>query len=135
MTNRSARSGHGRRHRDLRGPVQGPDLPAPTDRRDDFALTVGQTAEYLISLWPERLEQVSVEIADVPWTTLPHRWYTNQAERRIVLFRLPIERSGQHRSLDPHQAQALIEFYVFRAFSEYLGKDPWDIAPGRYKHR
>ena len=27
-----------------------------------------------------------------------------------------------------------IESCVFRAVAELLGKDPWDIAPERYRH-
>ena len=28
----------------------------------------------------------------------------------------------------------LIESCVFRAIAEFLGRDPWELAPGRYRH-
>jgi lambda repressor-like predicted transcriptional regulator len=28
----------------------------------------------------------------------------------------------------------LIESCVYRAVADLLGKDPWELAPGRYRH-
>ncbi len=36
--------------------------------------------------------------------------------------------------LDRAHRRSLIESCVFRAVAELLGKDPWDIAPERYRH-
>ena len=47
--------------------------------------------------------------------------------------RLPIERlSRLHRYDDLHK-RMMVESCVFRAVAELLGKDPWDLAPGRFR--
>lgn len=113
---------------------------APLDSRiGSFELTMGTAAEFLRSAWPE-LRDVSFEVATMPSvalnadaepTALP-RWYVDSAARRIVLFRLPIERLARlHRNDELHRRMH-IEGCVFRAAAEYLGRDPWDLAPDRF---
>src|SRR6478752_1336664 len=61
-------------------------------------------------------------------------WRIDPRERRVVLYRVPIERLVKlHRDDDWHR-RSYIESCVFRAVAELLGKDPWDIAPERYRH-
>jgi hypothetical protein len=51
-----------------------------------------------------------------------------------VLYRLPIERLS-HLHVDDESHQRLyIESCVFRAVAELLGRDPWDLAPDRFRH-
>lgn len=96
------------------------------------------TAEYLKDLWPDELSQVSFGIAGLPSELGRHggldRWWVSATERRIVLFRLPIERLAKlHRSDEAHR-RMLVESCVFHAVAELLGKDPWDLAPDRFRH-
>lgn len=107
-------------------------------RADLFDLTVSATAEYLKDIWPDELAGVSFEVAGLPAgvqeTIGIERWKVVAAERRVILYRLPIERLARlHRNDDLHR-RMLIESCVFRAVAELLGKDPWDLAPERFRH-
>ncbi len=108
------------------------------NRADSFDLSVSSTAEYLKDLWPKELANVSFEVAGLPVdlgeSPSLDRWRVFPAERRIILYRLPIERlSRLHRHDDLHR-RMMIESCVFRAVAELLGKDPWDLAPERFRH-
>ena len=135
---RSARPGWRDRHgRGIRAAVTGPHLPLLRSRVDLFDLAVASTAEYLKDVWPAELESVTFEVAGLPaelaGTVGVDRWRVYPAERRIVLYRLPIERlSHLHRDDESHK-RMMIESCVFRAVAELLGKDPWDLAPDRYR--
>ena len=103
---------------------------------DRFDLAVGTAAEFLRSAWTE-LRDVSFEIADMPAATdedgIP-RWTVLSDEKRIILYRLPIERlSHLHRDDDLHR-RMMIEGSVFRAAAEYLDRDPWDLGPERFRY-
>ncbi len=131
----TSRDRHGR---GLRSAVTGPHLPLLHTRADLFDLTVSATAEYLKDIWPDELAGVSFEVAGLP--TREHetmgieRWMVSTAEHRVILYRLPIERLARlHRNDDLHR-RMLIESCVFRAVAELLGKDPWDLAPERFRH-
>jgi hypothetical protein len=128
------RSRHGR---DLRSSAAGPHLPFLRSRIDLFDMTVASTAEYLRSVWPNELANVSFEVAPMPFGQFGSpdhvdRW--SVSKHRVILFRLPIERmSHLHRDDEVHKRLA-IESCVFRAVAELLGKDPWDLAPDRFRH-
>ena len=129
-------SRHGRHGRDDRSPVVRPPLPPLDTRVDRFDLAVGTAAEFLRSAW-EDLREVRFEVADMP--TGPDargipRWQVFRDEKRIVLFRLPIERlSHLHRDDDLHR-RMMVESSVFRAAAEYLERDPWDLGPERFRY-
>ncbi|AGW42226.1 hypothetical protein O159_22560 [Leifsonia xyli subsp. cynodontis DSM 46306] len=129
------RSRHGR---GARGPVTGPHLPMLSNRIDSFDMTVASTADYLKGVWPEELAGVCFEVAATP-TGNPgedgvDRWHVDGSRRRIVLYRVPIQRLTKlHRNDDLHR-RMYIEGCVFRAVAELLGKDPWDLAPDRFRH-
>jgi hypothetical protein len=130
------RSRHGRHGREGRSPVVRPPLPPLDTRQDRFDLAVGTAAEFLRSAWTE-LRDVSFEIADMPAATdedgIP-RWTVLSDEKRIILYRLPIERlSHLHRDDDIHR-RMMIEGSVFRAAAEYLDRDPWDLGPERFRY-
>jgi len=130
------RSRHGRHGREGRSPVVRPPLPPLDTRIDRFDLAVGTAAEFLRSAWTD-LRDVSFEIADMPMATdddgIP-RWTVLSDEKRIILYRLPIERlSHLHRDDDLHR-RMMIEGSVFRAAAEYLGRDPWDLGPERFRY-
>jgi hypothetical protein len=62
------------------------------------------------------------------------RWRVDHGRRRIVFYRVPIQRLTKlHRNDDIHR-RMYIEGCVFRAVAELLGKDPWDLAPDRFRH-
>jgi predicted deacetylase len=112
-----------------------PPLPPLDTRVDRFDLAVGTAAEFLRSSWND-LREVSFEIADMPAATdddgIP-RWLVSKDAKRIILFRLPIERlSHLHRNDDLHR-RMMIESCVFRAAAEYLDRDPWDLGPERFR--
>ncbi len=105
---------------------------------DTFDAAVASTAEYLRDLWPDELDGVTFEVAGLPaeiqGTDGVDRWHVYPIERRVVLYRLPIERlSHLHRNDDPHR-RMMVESCVFRAVAELLGKDPWELAPDRFRH-
>lgn len=111
-----------------------PLLPLET-REERFDFAVGSAAEFLRGAWPE-LRDVRFEVGSMPPASdddgIP-RWSIHQDEKRIVLYRLPIERLAHlHREDDLHRRIA-IEGTVFRAAAEYLDRDPWDLGPDRYR--
>lgn len=128
-------SRHGRHGRENRSPVVRPPLPPLDTRAERFELTVGTAAEFLRSAWDE-LRDVSFEIGIMPPLVenagIP-RWRVLREEKRIILFRVPIERlSHLHRDDEMHR-RMVIEGCVFRAAAEYLDRDPWDLGPERFR--
>lgn len=127
---------HGRHGRVGRSPVVRPPLPPLDTRVERFDLAVGTAAEFLRSAWPE-LREVRFEVADMPMATAADgipRWTVLPAEKRIILYRLPIERlSHLHRDDDLHR-RMMVESAVFRAAAEYLDRDPWDLGPERFRY-
>lgn len=128
-------SRHGRHGRENRSPVVRPPLPPLDTRAERFELTVGTAAEFLRSAWDE-LRDVSFEIGIMPPLAedagIP-RWRVLREEKRIILFRVPIERlSHLHRDDELHR-RMVIEGCVFRAAAEYLDRDPWDLGPERFR--
>lgn len=127
---------HGRHGREDRSPVVRPPLLPLETREERFDFAVGTAAEFLRSAWPE-LREVSFEIGSMPEASdsegIP-RWSVHADQKRIVLYRLPIERlSHLHREDDLHR-RMLIEGCVFRAAAEYLDRDPWDLGPERFRY-
>ena len=116
--------------------MTGPQLPILRGRIDVFETAVADTAEYLRGLWPE-LDEVSFEIAGIPRSVsgpAVDRWTVLPRESRIILYRLPIERMSRLHRYDELHRRMMIESCVFRAVAELLGKDPWDLAPERFRH-
>ena len=62
------------------------------------------------------------------------RWQVDRANRRVVLYRVPIERLTRFHVRDEYHLVLVIESCVVRAVAELLGKDPWDLAPERFRH-
>lgn len=127
---------HGRHGRVDRSPVVRPPLLPLETRVERFDFSVGTAAEFLRSAWPE-LRDVSFEIGDMPEASdaegIP-RWSVHREQKRIVVYRLPIERLGDlHREDDLHR-RMVIESCVFRAAAEYLDRDPWDLGPERFRY-
>ncbi|WP_460943134.1 metallopeptidase family protein [Okibacterium endophyticum] len=128
---------HDRHGRAARSLVTRPPLLPLKSRIDLFDTTVASTADFLRNAWSEELIGVRFQVADMPpgsWgpaDAVP-RWWTSASEKRIVLFRLPIQRMSKlHRNDEMHQ-RMMIESCVFRAAAELIGKDPWDLGPGNF---
>lgn len=122
----------------MRSPVTGPHLDVLRTRSEFFDLCIGSAVQYLRELWPEEMVGVHFDVARAPdgppGPLGVERWGVNVAERRIVLYRLPIERLAHLHRNDEWHRRSFIESCVFRAVAQLLGKDPWDIAPERYRH-
>ena len=121
-----------------RSPVTGPHLPLAHTRRDLFETTVQATADYLVDLWPDELATLRIDVVAMPdqppGVRGVARWRVVAAESLVVLYRIPIERMSRlHRDDDWHR-RLMVESCVFRAVGELIGKDPWDLAPDRFRH-
>ena len=104
-------------------------------RIEVFDDAVADTAEYLRSLWPE-LDVVSFEVAGLPGEVSGRgldRWRVIAKENRIILYRLPIERMSKLHVRDELHLRMAVEGCVMQAAGEYLGRDPWDLAPARFR--
>lgn len=101
-------------------------------------MAVASTAEYLKDMWPDELAVVTFEVAGLPSSVETSggvdRWKVSAAEHRVTLYRLPIERMARLHQHDELHRRMLIESCVFRAVAELMGKDPWDLAPERFRH-
>ncbi len=88
-------------------------------------------------MWSEELENVSFEIGGMPLgepgPTGVRRWDALRDQRRIILYRVPIERLARLHVNDQLHRQMHIESCVFRATAEYLERDPWDLGPERFR--
>lgn len=112
-------------------------LPPISTRLDFFDLVVSSTADYLRDIWPGEIDTIRFEVAALPDTsrgTQLERWRVYPKERRIVLYRLPIQRMTRLHRDDEWHRRAVIESCVFRAVAELLGQDPWEISPDRFRH-
>lgn len=119
-----------------RSPVVRPPLPPIDTRFERFDVAVGAAAEFLRSAWDE-LREVRFEVGGLPPAHdedgIP-RWSIDRERRAIVLWRVPIERLGRLHRHDELHRRMLIESHVFRAAAEYLGRDPWDLGPERFRY-
>ncbi|GGL08941.1 hypothetical protein GCM10009769_28790 [Curtobacterium luteum] len=130
--------GRSRHGRGGRSSVTGPDLAPLVTRAETFDRIVGDTAHYLVQLWSDELTGVVFQVADMPTDqTLPERmprWRVDRAGRRVTIFRIPVERVTRRPEKDDVDRRIVIETAVFRAVGELIDKDPWDLAPDRYRH-
>jgi hypothetical protein len=130
--------GRDRHGRGDRSSATGPFLPPLRTRIDTFDMTIASTVDYLRMVWPTELSDVIFEVAPGPASVIPdigvERYSVDTSERRITFYRLPMQRlSRLHRNDEFHQ-RMVVESCVFRAVAELLGKDPWDLAPDRFRH-
>jgi hypothetical protein len=130
--------GRSRHGRGGRSSVTGPELAPIVTRAETFDRVVGDTAHYLVELWPDELRDVVFQVADMPSddvvpSSLP-RWRIERAQRRVTIYRIPVERVTRMPEKDDLDRRIIVETAVFRAVAELLDKDPWDLAPDRYRH-
>lgn len=130
-----------RRHdRGPRSSLAGPVLPLLESRQTRFEDVAADAAEYLMGLWPDDLAGVRFRWADMPPSeTAPTvrevpQWAVDHRERTITIFRLPIQRLVHLHVDDEWHRRVAIESCIFRAAAEIIGREPWEIAPDRYRH-
>ena len=135
---RRARDRHQRR--EPRSAITGPFLPLTTTRELRFMDAVTDAAGYVRELWREELQGVSFKCADLPEQSSVDEdgrvplWTIDRAAHEIVVYRLVYQRFLAPTLEDEWQERFAAEGAVFRATAEYLGKDPWEIAPDRFRH-
>lgn len=124
-----------RHGRGSRSPVLGPELPLLHNRIASFDRIAGGTVEYLRSLWPEDLGNVQFDFvsvpSDPPWElpAEPKLWRVDRQAQRITFFRVPLQRSGRLHVNDAAHRRMFIEYAVYSAVAEYLGREPWELLP------
>ena len=130
--------GRDRHGRGIRSSATGPFLPPLRTRIDLFDMTIASTIEYLRGVWPEELGKSVFEVASGPPSVIPgigvERWRVTPETNRVVFYRLPIQRLSRLHENDEIHQRMMIETCVFRGVAELLGKDPWDLAPDRFRH-
>ncbi len=126
---------HGRHGRLGRSSVVRPPLPPLENRYERFDVAVTAAAEFLRAAWPD-LRDVHFEVADAPAHTsdagVP-RWLVDRNDKRIVMYRIPIERLIKVPHVDDRVVRVSIEGAVFRAAAEYLGRDLWELGLGYFR--
>lgn len=116
-----------RHGRGMRRPLPSKLFKHGLSRSSAFEEVVIDTCEYLRSSFPEELSNLNYQIEDVPNRELPdslNRWSIRKSTMTIVLYRIPIERSGKQRLADP---RILIEQAVVSAAAQLIDRDPWDL--------
>lgn len=127
---------HGRRP--VRSSLAGPTLPDPSSRFARFEVDARAAVELLQSYLPDELRGVRFGFQTAPTGEGASRfplWYSVDREARtIMLYRMPIQRvRGLHVDDDEHR-RYFVEHCVYQAVCDYLGREPWELLPGRFDH-
>ena len=127
---------HGRRPN--RSSVTGHGLPNPDSRVRKFEAFARGAVELLQAHFPEELRSVQIGFQTAPTGTgdgnNPLLYSIDREAQTIMLFRVPIQRArGLHVEDDEHR-RYYVEHCVHLAVCEYLGREPWEVLPGRFDH-
>ncbi|MCW2288805.1 hypothetical protein [Leucobacter luti] len=127
---------HGRRPN--RSSVTGHGLPNPDSRVRKFEAFARGAVELLQAHFPEELRSVQIGFQTAPTGTgdgnNPLLYSIDREAKTIMLFRVPIQRArGLHVEDDEHR-RYYVEHCVHLAVCEYLGREPWEVLPGRFDH-
>ncbi len=96
-------------------------------RKSFFEQVVTETCEYLQESFAPELANLTWRIEDVPALSDGEplrRWSANKRLMLITLYRIPIQRLGKTRSMDPRMQ---IEQAVISAAASLVDKDPWEL--------
>lgn len=101
-----------------------------------FADIAKDVVNYLCDVQPTLMHDIQVEMTLLPSGEradgVPRRWTALRSERRVILYRLPIERGAKlHRDDDWHRRNN-IETCVIEAIADVIDIDPYELAPNRY---
>ena len=104
-------------------------LFAPNSSRvESFEEVVKNTVEFIRANYADDFAELKYEIFDSPsyraGTKRVRRWAIKSDQNTIVLYRLPIERFGQHRRKTIFEIRMTIEFQVFSAAADLIGREP-----------
>ena len=129
-------SRHGRR--EPRSSLSGPSVLDPNSRVARFEAYARAAVELLQSLLPADLEGVQFGFQTVPTqvgdSESPMLYSIDRESRTIILYRMPIQRArGLHVDDEEHR-RYFIEHCAYIAVCEYLGREPWELLPGRFDH-
>lgn len=118
--------------------MTGPALANPQSRATRFEADARGAVEYLQSMFADELRGVQIGFQTVPTVmsqgTAPLLYSVDREARTIMLYRMPIQRSrGLHVNDEEHR-RYFVEHCVYRAVCEYLGREPWELLPGRFDH-
>jgi hypothetical protein len=132
----SDRRGPSRHGRAVRSDVRGIAAVDSGGRNAFFVDVAKGVINYLCDVQPVKMNGVRIEMASLPSGDnadgLPRMWSVFPDEKRVVVYRLPIERMTKlHRDDDWHRRNN-IESAVIEAIAELVGDDPHDFAPNRY---
>lgn len=114
----------------------------PGNRVTKFERWARAVVDYLQAEFSDELQNVQIGFQTAPYpevrgtdeSQMPLFYNVNRAERTIVLYRMPIQRArGLHVDDEEHR-RYFVEHCVYRAVCEYLGREPWELLPGRFEH-
>lgn len=131
------RDRHGRRP--IRSALTGVGLPDPESRASRFENDARGAVELLQREFATELEGVHIGFMTVPLgpegtSGNPEFYAIDRAKQSIMLFRMPIQRARVLHVDDAEHRRYFVEHCVYRAVCEYLGREPWDLLPGRFDH-
>lgn len=138
-------SGQAKRHgrRAIRSSLSGPELPNPDSRVTRFELDARSALEALRALLPADLAGVKIGFSTVPGDEVrninaqsehPVLYSVDRKARSIVLYRMPIQRARGLHVDDAEHRRYFVGHCLYLAVCEYLGRDPWELLPGRFDH-
>lgn len=136
----SGGSSRARRHgrRPPRSSLTGPYLANPEARLARFEFDARGAVEYLQGAFPAELGDVQVGYQTAPTgqgeSQSPMFYSIDRGRRTIVLYRMPIQRAKGLHVDDAEHRRYFTEHCVYRAVCEYLGREPWELLPGRFDH-
>ena len=124
--------------RPIRSSLAGPTLPDPDGRVRRFDADARGAVQVLQDHFPEELNGVRIGFRTAPSgegeSRYPLLYSVDRRNRSIMLFRMPIQRArGLHVNDDEHR-RYFVEHCVYLAVCEYLGREPWELLPGRFDH-
>ncbi|EYT55854.1 hypothetical protein H490_0104345 [Leucobacter sp. UCD-THU] len=127
---------HGRRS--MRSSLTGPGLADPNARALRFEIDARGAVELLQSQFPDELRGVQIGFQTAPTgrgeSRFPLFYSIDRGARTIIMYRMPIQRArGLHVEDDEHR-RYFVEHCVYQAVCEYLGREPWELLPGRFDH-
>ncbi|XPP26622.1 MAG: hypothetical protein ACNYNX_00115 [Leucobacter sp.] len=127
---------HGRRP--IRSSITGPDLPDLDSRVLRFEIAARGALDVMRHALETQLRGVQIGFSTVPMGNVqsdaPMYYSVDRTARTIVLYRMPIQRARVLHVDDAEHRRLFIEHCVYRAVCDYLGRDPWDLLPGRFDH-
>jgi hypothetical protein len=130
---RRTRSRHGR---SPRSDVRGIAAVGAGGRNVAFADIAKDVVNYLCDTQPRLMHDIHVEMTLLPSSEradgIPRRWTALRSERRVILYRLPIERGAKLHRNDEWHRRNNIETVVIEAIADVIDIDPYDLAPNRY---